>query len=52
MMRLTGDPLSCLEDGLNRRNGLSRASLELPAEDVDELVELAERRGCALPCAA
>ena len=52
MMRSTGDPLSGLEEGLNRRNGLARASLELPAEDAEELVELAERRGCALPCTA
>ena len=52
MMRSTGDPLPCLEDGLSRRNGLSRVSLELLVEDPDELVELAERRGCALPCAA
>ena len=49
-MRSTGDLLFCLGGGLNRRNGLSRASLELlVVEDAEELVLLAERCGFALP---
>ena len=49
-MRSTGDLLFCLGGGLNRRNGLSRASLELLVVDnVEELVLLAERCGCSLP---
>ena len=49
-MRSTGDLLFCFGGGLNRRNGLSRVSLELlVVEDAEELVLLMERSGFALP---